>query len=638
MADFTTSDTTEPNTCTIQDQRYNAVPPSLYRLCQETGQVSMQEAFNKTPYDWQQFLISHLLLMTCPASTFPPAPVFLCAPTGGGKSLARDSFAATQGRVSWCICPLLSLGVDQEKNINYHSQQGDGSVVAFHIDSYRSASAQRSLCNRVKALRPDSKSSVVIISSPQALTKNQEYLGLFCYLVENSMLSLFSVDEVQLFVQFGARFRSEFYGLCNNVFPRLIADDQGAITKCPILFMTATSNKTHLEQVEAMTGLVFDKTRNLLWPTADELVQRNVYIHVDMTVRPMVKLSSFLLGLAAKSKEDSVQRKWLVFANSRVKVEELAENTKAFLDDNSLPGDIITIIGTQTKEEKLFYTQLLLSPSDPSAAFSPVGGYITRSLGSAGLDDKEIHFVFSPDWPTSIASLWQERGRAGRRPEANCGTDMYYVCISLETFVNLIRRVWLPEDPEVSANDCFLSRKEYRALFVNELMALVRLIVLASECLPAAFARSLGNPYKPAAHLPSCPVDSPACSFCDGSLSKAFPKLIRRGVQSALLAVFLGEDAISDPVLDGSFIQAFRTKSYNKQIFGHTENSPPTPKKIKAMVLMLLAADIVGYRVKFHDEDKKCERPIIIARLLTAQDGGLALDSDLHWNRIPTKA
>jgi hypothetical protein len=42
----------------------------------------------------------------------------LCAPTGGGKLIARDSFAAGQGNVSWRIFPLLSLGADQVIKIN----------------------------------------------------------------------------------------------------------------------------------------------------------------------------------------------------------------------------------------------------------------------------------------------------------------------------------------------------------------------------------------------------------------------------------------------------------------------------------------------------------------------------------------
>jgi hypothetical protein len=45
---------------------------------------------------WQKAIIAPLNLMTCPASSTPSprTPAFLCAPAGGGKSIARDCFVA----------------------------------------------------------------------------------------------------------------------------------------------------------------------------------------------------------------------------------------------------------------------------------------------------------------------------------------------------------------------------------------------------------------------------------------------------------------------------------------------------------------------------------------------------------------
>jgi superfamily II DNA helicase RecQ len=97
---------------------YTSVPLHVLRMCQELSEISMIDAFGKKPFPWQKAIITHLNLMTCPTSGIPPSPTFLCAPTGGGKSIARDSFAAGQGHVSWCISPLLSLGADQVIKIN----------------------------------------------------------------------------------------------------------------------------------------------------------------------------------------------------------------------------------------------------------------------------------------------------------------------------------------------------------------------------------------------------------------------------------------------------------------------------------------------------------------------------------------
>jgi superfamily II DNA helicase RecQ len=75
---------------------------------------TMQRAFGFTPFAWQDDLLWHLLKMASPRHSITPASSFLCQPTGGGKLLVRDVFASGWGGVTWCIGPLLALGVDQE--------------------------------------------------------------------------------------------------------------------------------------------------------------------------------------------------------------------------------------------------------------------------------------------------------------------------------------------------------------------------------------------------------------------------------------------------------------------------------------------------------------------------------------------
>ena len=78
------------------------IPFAVLQMCQELSEMSMFGAFGKRPFPWQRAIITHLNLMTCPTSGIAPLCTFLCAPTVEGKSIARDSFAAGQGRVSWC--------------------------------------------------------------------------------------------------------------------------------------------------------------------------------------------------------------------------------------------------------------------------------------------------------------------------------------------------------------------------------------------------------------------------------------------------------------------------------------------------------------------------------------------------------
>jgi hypothetical protein len=172
------------------------------KMCQNWQ--NMVDAFGKRPFPWQKAIITHLNLMTCPTSGIPASPTFLCAPTGGGKSIARDSFAAGQGNVSWCISPLLSLGADQVIKINANSANGDGAVVAFHLDHYRQPAQQRSICQRISQITGVSNTTVCITSSPQALVNNKLYYGLYRDLLRNDLLKLLTVDGLQLFVSYAA--------------------------------------------------------------------------------------------------------------------------------------------------------------------------------------------------------------------------------------------------------------------------------------------------------------------------------------------------------------------------------------------------------------------------------------------------
>eukprot|EP00978_Attheya_sp_CCMP212_P018921 scaffold52326_cov46-Attheya_sp.AAC.1 len=66
-------------------------------LAREIACLSMTSAFGLDPFPWQQHIVSHLNLMNSDDSGIDPGGVLLVHPTGGGKSLVRDSFAAGVG-------------------------------------------------------------------------------------------------------------------------------------------------------------------------------------------------------------------------------------------------------------------------------------------------------------------------------------------------------------------------------------------------------------------------------------------------------------------------------------------------------------------------------------------------------------
>jgi superfamily II DNA helicase RecQ len=98
------------------------------------------------------------------------------------------------------------------------------------------------------------------------------------------VLKLLTIDELQLFVQFGRRFRNELCALREKVFAPLSLSG-GKRSSMPILFMTATATAATLSQTTLLTGLVFSR-RNVFWPGPNNVLQRRCQFEFLMTSQP----------------------------------------------------------------------------------------------------------------------------------------------------------------------------------------------------------------------------------------------------------------------------------------------------------------------------------------------------------------
>jgi hypothetical protein len=155
-------------------------------------------------------------------------------------------------------------------------------------------------------------------------------------------------------------------------------------------------------------------------------------------------------------------KQWLLYGNSRFKIDQYYPKVCAYLDQHGLTGDVVKVIGPMFKEQKLFYTNLFLTginappaiapavatsavaplPAIDSPAvappivdlFKPIGCITTRALGAAGWDGRNIFLVMSCDSPTDLCSIVQEKGRASRRPGSLPTKNSYEVCVSLQSY------------------------------------------------------------------------------------------------------------------------------------------------------------------------------------------------------------
>jgi hypothetical protein len=146
---------------------------------------------------------------------------------------------------------------------------------------------------------------VVVLCSPQAFSNRDIYRLLFKKLCDNNKLSLLCIVEVHLFVQLGLFFRKEFIALFEHVFHHLVPrstaaqhdvrarsaiqqnnQDAIAITKKPVLFMTATSTQTILDQLRRIPGYTFLR-QHVFWPGADGMMKATVRLVLNYTTQSM---------------------------------------------------------------------------------------------------------------------------------------------------------------------------------------------------------------------------------------------------------------------------------------------------------------------------------------------------------------
>ena len=112
------------------------------------------------------------------------------------------------------------------------------------------------------------------------------------------------------------------------------------------------------------------------------------------------------------------------------------------------------------REQKLFHAdlffnmdwvvQLDIAPTDgiefDISGFDARGCLATRSLRSAGWDNKKVILVFSVSFPENRLLFVQEKGRAGRWQGASLLTDEYILCGMVWSYSRIINQLYRKDD------------------------------------------------------------------------------------------------------------------------------------------------------------------------------------------------
>jgi hypothetical protein len=426
--------------------------------------------------------------------------------------------------------------------------------------------------------------------------------------------------------------------------------------------MTASATKSLLMQLTQLTGLSFAPS-DIFWPDAVGMACRQQTIRFQPHAQP-IRLFKQLLG-PLLSQEG--QHRFIYYSNSMLSVERASVGIRSYLDASLFHhSDLVTIVGPYSREQKFHRTQLFLNPQSLSGSigdFKAVGCATTRALGAAGWDSDSIHLVFSSDMPTSLLSVLQEKGRAGRRADADGTQDVYHVCFDLDHYLYLVRRVCagLSTSNDVDLSD-FSSLSttidEYIALQLQDFQEVLEFFLMPGECQHSILQRKLSNPFVLA---PLPPSDVPGvvplppcvtnCQFClDGGVSPNFERFFREGVQAALIDLFFGPNRLRDPTLDGDELLAHALVNYpNAQLlfYGSKAKQKPAKSMIKRMLLLLITARIVEVQyvqrvsaMESPGEDNGSDTRItyaLIAFIPLLPSCAPVLSDDSRWAGLPLK-
>ena len=95
---------------------------------------------------------------------------------------------------------------------------------------------------------------------------------------------------------------------------------------------------------------------------------------------------------------------------------KLVDKLETYLDGDEKfeKIDVLTLVGTQTRAEKVAKIKRFLNGSERSGSNMNIL-CATSGVGNAGINCRDVRVVDRVDFPPSIADLRREYGRAGRR-------------------------------------------------------------------------------------------------------------------------------------------------------------------------------------------------------------------------------
>jgi hypothetical protein len=161
-----------------------------------------------------------------------------------------------------------------EKTVGFDYTKDFGNVVSFHLDKIKHIAKQQAIAASILNLGSDITQTLFLFASPQVFVNHPVWRKPLDLIIQKKLLRFVAIDEIHLFIHFVCSFHQEFDWLKTYLFSKLQSHGSALQMMVPVLFMTATCNKTILQNVEPLSGLKFHVT-NIFWPSLPGMQHQN---------------------------------------------------------------------------------------------------------------------------------------------------------------------------------------------------------------------------------------------------------------------------------------------------------------------------------------------------------------------------
>ncbi len=309
-------------------------------------------------------------------------------PTGGGKSLCYQLAVMLQPAVSFVVCPIISLLMDQKENLDRA-----GITRTEYIASQGKTREEKSEIIKLYA----AGRLFLVWVAPERF-QSREFRSTLHSVSDHFSFSYAVIDEVHCLSEWGHDFRTSYLTLINTI--------ENSCPGITILGLTATASQAVLQDLKLEFGdgtvvrsLPSLRRRNLSFKVIRDSGQaRGIFPYLEDILRRHhygeggIPDSGIVFTLTRDRSDDAPRRGQL----------RLAEAVRRTFPVNSgQVGIYHSSVSNRTEVQKLFIDDRLRLLSATSAF-------------GMGVNKTNIRFTVHYGLPKSVESFYQEAGRAGR--------------------------------------------------------------------------------------------------------------------------------------------------------------------------------------------------------------------------------